>query len=176
MRRPFNPRSPGGERPSWAKEAWEWAILSIHAPRAGSDSGQVSKEDPQGQLSIHAPRAGSDPGATRQDYRTEYTFNPRSPGGERLTKNRKKIRSLKFQSTLPGRGATTPSQASSQFPVFQSTLPGRGATEQSLSMSQNMIFQSTLPGRGATLLYTHAQDFDLWISIHAPRAGSDFAG
>ena len=33
-------------------------------------------------------------------------FNPRSPGGERLAKLKMRIIDMKFQSTLPGRGAT----------------------------------------------------------------------
>ena len=77
----FNPRSPHGERlfklihfttlrlfqstlPAWGATDWEWVysqigMISIHAPRMGSDSGwwlllsEVS-------ISIHAPRMGSD--------------------------------------------------------------------------------------------------------------------
>ena len=36
-----------------------------------------------------------------------------------------------------------------------------------------MLFQSTLPARGATFLSHHRQLSGLYISIHAPRTGSD---
>ena len=56
--------------------------ISIHAPRAGSDGGDVGIYA-DGQISIHAPRAGSDP----ERHKTC------SSNGT-------------FQSTLPVRGAT----------------------------------------------------------------------
>ena len=56
----FNPRSPCGERhDSLLAEAFPEFVISIHAPRAGSDVNKpyllLSME-----ISIHAPRAGSD--------------------------------------------------------------------------------------------------------------------
>ena len=61
--------------------------------------------------------------------------------------------SIKFQSTLPVRGATSP--------------PGPG--------QKKNRFQSTLPVRGATAPRSWSKK--LWsISIHAPREGSDRKG
>ena len=105
---------------------------------------------------------------------------------------------INFQSTLPGRGATSctfdaallnatfnPRSPGGERPCFfiqdgrqedfQSTLPGRGATTTSRRIcSPCSIFQSTLPGRGATrAIVSVTMPFDL--SIHAPRAGSDGA-
>ena len=55
----FNPRSPCGERQTVYYALRMAKYISIHAPRAGSDSkfpdGKVSLS-----ISIHAPRAGSD--------------------------------------------------------------------------------------------------------------------
>ena len=55
---------------------------------------------------------------------------------------------------------------------FQSTLPGWGATELGRDAEQSRQFQSTLPGWGATdwedALFERGA-----ISIHAPRMGSD---
>ena len=78
----FNPRSPCGERRRAVPLAVSAAIISIHAPRAGSDHSSLAGRR-TGNISIHAPRAGSDPQAPT-----------------------KTIRLYKFQSTLPVRGAT----------------------------------------------------------------------
>ena len=58
---------------------------------------------------------------------------------------------------------------------FQSTLPARGATEgTSMSGSDGRPFQSTLPARGATGAGGQLLPLPP-ISIHAPREGSDGA-
>ena len=78
-----------------------------------------------------------------------------------------------FQSTLPSRGATPePLAFSCTMCIFQSTLPSRGATAPAAPATAAAQFQSTLPSRGAT--YTFRQDHScMYISIHAPLAGSD---
>ena len=126
--------------------------------------------DPDG-ISIHAPRTGSDahggkPASARRD------FNPRSPHGERRTQVMTTSSSLTFQSTLPARGATMKQERASRICLFQSTLPARGATVSSNSIIKTKTFQSTLPARGAT---SEKWPFGcgVWISIHAPRTGSD---
>ena len=99
----FNPRSPHGERQGVihlprqtlkfqstlpARGATRTGIsqrvtwmISIHAPRTGSD-GVVGQDYPPIRISIHAPRTGSD-SLLRQNGRTGRHFNPRSPHGER---------------------------------------------------------------------------------------------
>src|SRR5699024_3335562 len=57
-------------------------------------------------ISIHAPREGSDQNASLIITRVAY-FNPRSPRGERLPILVKGLAECPFQSTLPARGATT---------------------------------------------------------------------
>ena len=82
-RRHFNPRSPHGERPfiDHLRRVRQWAfqstlpargatfqalvpscayIISIHAPRTGSDIKRCIRGRKIGQISIHAPRTGSD--------------------------------------------------------------------------------------------------------------------
>ena len=109
-------------------EAMTAQLISIHAPRAGSDAMDGSLLKDFLIISIHAPRAGSD-GATARGRRcgrvfqstlpvrgaTKDTqtiiallknFNPRSPCGERLLYNYSLNYTLTFQSTLPVRGAT----------------------------------------------------------------------
>ena len=80
-------------------------VISIHAPRGGSDQAEwhqahigcyFNPRSPWGErlpidqllalkkiISIHAPRGGSDQAAYNRRHRTWY-FNPRSPWGERL--------------------------------------------------------------------------------------------
>ena len=57
-------------------------MISIHAPRAGSDGGLTIKICNTYKISIHAPRAGSD-FMYDEDYKAAEHFNPRSPCGER---------------------------------------------------------------------------------------------
>ena len=66
-------------------------------------------------ISIHAPRMGSD--LPLLAWRPPSpNFNPRSPDGERLPKNSLSATGLKFQSTLPGWGATS-SRPATNTPV-----------------------------------------------------------
>ena len=126
--RHFNPRSPHGERPRPPIALCRPCVISIHAPRTGSDAvsemvrvltGDFNPRSPHGErllrirfmcleggISIHAPRTGSDcqTGSGHDQFLTD--FNPRSPHGERLPTHPKKRRSMPFQSTLPARGAT----------------------------------------------------------------------
>ena len=167
----FNPRSPHGERRLLLQSNIKSIRISIHAPRTGSDMAIASFTTPPG-ISIHAPRTGSD-----------YALI--SPA--RIV--------LLFQSTLPARGATKPSIASTPSPSnFNPRSPhgerrGRIPTLYAPANfnprsphgerqwdKQNTklvsIFQSTLPARGATQSSTGRQTKTI-ISIHAPRTGSD---
>ena len=103
-RKNFNPRSPHGERHSRVASSWQSSIISIHAPRTGSDffgfhhirfaflfqSTLPARGATQGlhnnclshNISIHAPRTGSDPRKSPPMLTPAY-FNPRSPHGER---------------------------------------------------------------------------------------------
>ena len=78
----FNPRSPHGERLLHNASQRGNLLISIHAPRTGSD-GLVSPVEVLFMISIHAPRTGSD-----------YSMPIRGNTFRR------------FQSTLPARGAT----------------------------------------------------------------------
>ena len=169
----FNPRSPDGERPSSARACRTSHVISIHAPRVGSDIKESSIHVPnrrfqstlpgwgatqqrrhpvqQGRISIHAPRVGSDPPPCRSCCPGRY-FNPRSPGGERPATEINRLWPQLFQSTLPGWGATRGIPFRLAWTDgFQSTLPGWGATSSGSNTSgSDSIFQSTLPGWGAT--------------------------
>ena len=100
----FNPRSPCGERPWVISSTTLLFRISIHAPLAGSDCScfplRVVTE-----ISIHAPLAGSDHPA-HLEIIIGHDFNPRSPCGERRWITEALRPPIKFQSTLPLRGAT----------------------------------------------------------------------
>ena len=100
----FNPRSPRGERRRRGGNLQSLLIISIHAPREGSDDDrQITWDD----LS---------------------DFNPRSPRGERRGPESGIVQRGRFQSTLPARGATPARPSWRLRSTFQSTLPARGAT------------------------------------------------
>ena len=64
----FNPRSPHGERPASPPPRLQPKLISIHAPRTGSD-GFFRCRHWQGQhISIHAPRTGSDGSIAAKDF------------------------------------------------------------------------------------------------------------
>ena len=148
-------------------------MISIHAPRVGSDSITHTALQ-QGHrfqstlpvwgativvvrcyvvtcISIHAPRVGSDP-----MYR-------RCPSQD----------SRRFQSTLPVWGATRSSTAA--VPSASDFNPRSPCGERHVMPyypEERAVFQSTLPVWGATCLGCPCLLFNL-ISIHAPRVGSD---
>ena len=70
----------GATRPGFAPGAG-LLVISIHAPREGSDCETVPA-NPKSEISIHAPREGSD-GEMRTTPITSTYFYPRSPRGER---------------------------------------------------------------------------------------------
>ena len=89
------------------------SIISIHAPRTGSDIVSLRDSSLGKVISIHAPRTGSDScfPICWNCFRT-------------------------FQSTLPARGATIREGHHRRAPcLFQSTLPARGATVLLLRMN-----------------------------------------
>ena len=78
-------------------------------------------------ISIHAPRAGRDSGLSVNIHKVS-NFNPRAPCGARPSKSTKAITASTFQSTRPVRGATLKPITANMIVEFQSTRPVRGAT------------------------------------------------
>ena len=125
-------------------------------------------------ISIHAPRTGSDKRFQALPISGKY-FNPRSPHGERQTLSSPPDFRKIFQSTLPARGAT--SSSASLLPArtsFQSTLPARGATVGKFIKSCEELISIHAPRTGSDLLEHELHNGNADISIHAPRTGSDF--
>ena len=146
----FNPRSPHGERLPFRLARDFRQIISIHAPRTGSDR-LVAVQLSSGRISIHAPRTGSD------------TISDAPRGGGSI-----------FQSTLPARGATprlrqhrtsiwyfNPRSPHGERPnIFQVFEPGEEISIHAPRTGSDATYKC--PDCGATI-----------ISIHAPRTGSD---
>ncbi len=123
-------------------------FISIHAPHAGSDV-RTRLQWPVPAISIHAPHAGSDSQWNLPSLHL-WNFNPRSPCGERLVAFEASSICLRFQSTLPMRGATILVRHISSFPDFNPRSPC-----------------------GERLKHNVCITFAVVISIHAPHAGSD---
>ena len=149
--RNFNPRSPRGER------RYIPSIVKISIPH-------FNPRSPRGER-----RAIMPPTAEKS-----RNFNPRSPRGERRA-NGGKIETLhEFQSTLPARGATSTVIFFVIFILYFNPRSPRGERRvlPPPVKVDLLTFQSTLPARGATALSVQYRK-RLYISIHAPREGSD---
>ena len=100
-------------------------------------------------ISIHAPRGGSDLCFVRQGHDPAY-FNPRSPWGERLWMMSPGCTRIYFNPRSPW--------------GERHVVPRAGVID--------LGFQSTLPVGGATFPLQTISGSN-FISIHAPRGGSD---
>ena len=148
----FNPRSPCGERPNAAAGRSAVFLISIHAPRVGSDllltCASVKACLFQSTLPVW--------GATHLLLHlfSRLHFNPRSPCGERLVE------------TFNGEIDLT----------FQSTLPVWGATSNSAPLVAVHFYFNPRSPCGERLAIVQALPTIIEISIHAPRVGSDLIG
>ena len=143
----FNPRSPRRERLTCARYSSTCRVISIHAPRAGSDVARICLIQRRDCISIHAPRAGSDSG--------------------RVLRQMLQV----FQSTLPAQGATLVwtgvdldgTYISIHAPRAGSDRYCRSSAEQAAAVSIHA------PARGATRTRSRTIDAVQHVSIHAPR-------
>ena len=148
----FYPRSPRGERRLHHRAVDELTIISIHAPREGSDPNAFTAASTSSAISIHAPREGSD--LLQMWFSADdEDFYPRSPRGERPDR--------------ADRGGTGRS-------YFYPRSPRGERRQKQTPTPREKEFLSTLPARGATAFARPILKF-LKISIHAPREGSDLA-
>ena len=146
----FNPRSPHGERRTCSTPRSGSAIISIHAPRTGSDTivpecaiiySYFNPRSPHGERpAALADASDINPfqstlparGATFSWGRASNCmgyFNPRSPHGERRQNWQRSIYNADFNPRSPH--GERHKKLVTGFPVatFQSTLPARGATQ-----------------------------------------------
>ena len=167
----FNPRSPHGERPFALQNRALFVQFQSTLPARGATQ-QPARASQQPVISIHAPRTGSDDFACAGFLRRLgiSIHAPRTGSAARAASRRQSRQ--QFQSTLPARGATALKYVQRQPRIFQSTLPARGATQPPAEHASGQQFQSTLPARGATASDSSSAGIPT-ISIHAPRTGSD---
>ena len=100
----FNPRSPRGERPLGASCCVPWNSFQSTLPARGA-----TRALPDAQtvplISIHAPREGSDAGTHRHHHRHQISIHAPREGSD-LWPRCRQDQQIEFQSTLPARGAT----------------------------------------------------------------------
>ena len=124
-------------------------------------------------ISIHAPRVGSDLVEQYPELESKLFQSTLPVWGATKGKEEHTMGKL-FQSTLPVWGATMLRfLACLSVSTFQSTLPVWGATFQKRTSFWAERFQSTLPVWGATRP-EWVDKILSGVSIHAPRVGSDW--
>ena len=124
-------------------------VISIHAPRKGSDGGLKGVTHKEF-ISIHAPRKGSD-NVQSAHYTIGIYFYPRSPQGER-----------------PGRQAV--SKGNLHISIRRSP---QGERRKSVSVSARALNFYPRSPQGERHLWAVYRLRRKRISIHAPRKGSD---
>ena len=173
----FNPRSPRGERqnathsqvrhamfqstlPAWgatrvgqfSKGSW---VVSIHAPRVGSDSPSTAANAVHPSFNPRSPR-GERSHALLQELQPIDSFNPRSPRGERPCGGKLEALLWWFQSTLPAWGATQGDGGQPGQQHVSIHAPRVGSDRRRFGVRPlHLWFQSTLPAWGATLPETN---------------------
>ena len=147
-------------------------VISIHAPRVGSDLWLWLAVMQRRIFQSTLPVWGATFGFNRFQVYFQ-NFNPRSPCGERRVCLYTSMASKPFQSTLPVWGATTAEFIARYFSKdFNPRSPCGERPMPSFALTGFSLFQSTLPVWGATEVFElPAMSED--ISIHAPRVGSD---
>ncbi len=194
----FNPRTPGGVRPSTTKpRLFARSIFQSTHPGWGATSSLRPPSAVKVKFQSTHPGWGAT-GRAGSSGRSQLSFQSTHPGwGATSSPKGKKIRSVEFQSTHPGWGATmdvTDLKAGIKISIhaprvgcdsmrliihgtlgvdFNPRTPG-GVRHSSIRQIQPIThqFQSTHPGWGATRAKKLHQGI-IKISIHAPRVGCD---
>jgi len=145
--------------------------VSIHAPRAGSDSSNVFTSQASVMFQSTLPARGATLFVPHRGQRT-IGFNPRSPRGERPGSGHNRAAASSFNPRSPRGERPRESRIDPRLLRFNPRSP-RGERQAASGEGEIFdVFQSTLPARGATW-YTGASRSTQTVSIHAPRAGSD---
>ena len=168
----FNPRSPDGERLADPLARLAFRGISIHAPRMGSDRGQRRHRPHRPDFNPRSPD-GERPRAPRCSTRTSRYFNPRSPDGERRLRHRNTMVTEKFQSTLPGWGATRGESNPVQSCRISIHAPRMGSDASVCRRWFDSWHFNPRSPDGERLEFLPCFDSRVLISIHAPRMGSD---
>ena len=151
----FNPRLPGGRRPQRSAPASGFCVVSIHAFRGEGDSTCTISSTGHPFLFQSTPSGGKAPGITQTGSRCGRCFNPRLPGGRRLTPQRRHPpRAGGFNPRLPGGRRPASASASARYSRFNPRLPGGRRLHTSTPTNAPLRFQSTPSGGKATVGHT----------------------
>ena len=102
----FNPRSPHGERHHRRPRVHAPARFQSTLPARGATTAHLEESSAANPISIHAPRTGSDVTGQNPPRRPAISIHaPRTGSDEDSAANL--YQRIKFQSTLPARGATS---------------------------------------------------------------------
>ena len=121
----FNPRSPWGERLPGISTSLRNLIFQSTLPVGGATAPECGKFSWR-LISIHAPRGGSDRILNSSKFALN-NFNPRSPWGERRHNYGGFPLTCKFQSTLPVGGATFTDWRNGNTPKISIHAPRGGS-------------------------------------------------
>ena len=102
--RHFNPRSPDGERLEFLPCFDSRVLISIHAPRMGSDTRRSARRPKGCHFNPRSPD-GERPGPCHPAACSSRYFNPRSPDGERRRQPRRQPRPLGISIHAPRMGS-----------------------------------------------------------------------
>ena len=195
--RHFNPRSPHGERRTidgWLHvetetfqptlpargatveklEARVTSLISTHAPRTGSDTGEYGIRLFRHDFNPRSPH-GERPALALVKRHKRQDFNPRSPHGERPEGSVMEGCSETYFNPRSPHGERRPSARSGGHGSrFQPTLPARGATVADVVQSLCVDISTHAPRTGSDNRRKNHQRTGK-ISTHAPRTGSDSA-
>ena len=169
-------------------------LISIHAPRTGSDltprnwnahQKNFNPRSPHGErrlfvgfaaedsfISIHAPRTGSDCGGSGFLARVELiSIHAPRTGSDAVGREPRKTETISIHA--PRTGSDVFADAHGRITAHFNPRSPHGERHGVLGYSPIAFeFQSTLPARGATGGIQHFVPA-IAISIHAPRTGSD---
>ena len=146
----FNPRSPHGERPTGIQPIPVWHNFNPRSPHG--ERRNPGEYGESGLISIHAPRTGSDirPHVHRQGV---GDFNPRSPHGERPAFCSIHHDASRISIHAPRTGSDRGLRHKVAVLGISIHAPRTGSDENKLPVDGVcFVFQSTLPARGATRL------------------------
>ena len=169
----FNPRSPCGERHRARVATPQHRAFQSTLPVRGATQFHDVPQVPR-MISIHAPRAGSDNAANRMGC-VDTDFNPRSPCGERPAQAGVIHRRFKdFNPRSPCGERPRPQAFRSRRRNFNPRSPcGERLAHTERDASGNEI-SIHAPRAGSDCRICLGVQLHC-ISIHAPRAGSDFS-
>ena len=154
------------------KRLCELPIISIHAPRVGSDPAGRSPSTREMKFQSTLPVWGAT-GRIGSPFPIWTYFNPRSPCGERLSDNNLTDALVEFQSTLPVWGATYNWSGYWRAPAISIHAPRVGSDCRSKAHHCLGNYFNPRSPCGERPASPPLQRPSWGISIHAPRVGSD---